>query len=92
MPAARSNAAGRVGALFAAACDIFQSTAQTYGYDDMDTPGNVTDDHVSVKIKATTYIHVKIDGGTSTDVEFVCDNTSVAQPGAAPAGANLIYP
>jgi hypothetical protein len=69
-----------------------QSTAQTYGYDNMDTPGDVTDDHVSVKIKATTYIHVKIDGGTSTDVEFVCDNTSVAQPGAAPAGAEFDLP
>jgi hypothetical protein len=64
-----------------------ESSIETYGYDNLDTPADTTDDHVSVKNNTTTYVHVKLEGGHE-NVEFVCDDTSVAQPGSVPASAD----
>lgn len=70
-----------------------KSNAQTYGYDDMDTPAAPTDHHVSVKKLDTTQVHTRIEGGVNgTQVEFVCDDNTVANPGAAPAGTDFDLP
>ncbi|MDA8121794.1 MAG: hypothetical protein M0Z38_04415 [Deltaproteobacteria bacterium] len=70
-----------------------KSNAQTYGYDDMDTPAAPTDHHVSVKKLATTQVHTRIEGGLNgTQLEFVCDDNTIANPGAAPASADFDLP
>lgn len=70
-----------------------KSGAQTYGYDDMDTPAAPTDHHVSVKKLDTTQVHTRIEGGLiGTQLEFVCDDNTIANPGAAPASANFDLP
>ena len=72
---------------------FFKSAAQSYGYDNMDTPADTTDDHVSVKKLATTQVHTTIEGGLNgNEIEFICDDTSVAQPGAAPVNADFDLP
>lgn len=59
-----------------------ESPAQSYGYDDMDTAADTTDDHVSVKQLGTTKVHVAVHGGpTGSDVLFVCDDEAVAKIG-----------
>ena len=70
-----------------------QSAAQTYGYDDMDTPAAPTDHHVSVKKLDTTTVHTRIEGGLNgTQLEFVCDDNTIARPGAVPGGADFDLP
>lgn len=65
-----------------------KSNSQRYGYDDMDTAGNNTDDHICVKKMDHTFVHVHIEGGLlGTDFNFVCDNagscTTATPPGSA---------
>src|SRR3990172_4369616 len=70
-----------------------KSNDQTYGYDDMDTPAAPTDHHVSVKKLATTQVRTRIEGGQNgTQLEFVCGDNTIANPGAAPAGTNFNLP
>jgi len=70
-----------------------KSNAQTYGYDDMDTPAAPADHHVSVKKLDTTQVHTRIEGGlVGTQLEFVCDDNTIANPGAAPGSANFDLP
>jgi len=70
-----------------------QSAAQAYGYDDMDTPAAPTDHHVSVKKLDTTMVHTRIEGGLNgTQLEFVCDDNTIARPGAVPGGADFDLP
>ena len=70
-----------------------KSNDQTYGYDDMDTPAVPTDHHVSVKKLATTQVRTRIEGGLNgTQLEFVCDDNTIANPGAAPAGTDFNLP
>ncbi|HEY3841511.1 MAG TPA: hypothetical protein VGL72_33305 [Bryobacteraceae bacterium] len=59
-----------------------KSSAQSYGYDDMDTAPDTTDDHVSVKQNGTTKVHCTMHGTTPQDsVKFACDDTSIADVG-----------
>jgi hypothetical protein len=70
-----------------------KSNDQTYGYDDMGTPAAPTDHHVSVKKLATTQVRTRIEGGLNgTQLEFVCDDNTIANPGAAPASTNFNLP
>jgi hypothetical protein len=70
-----------------------KSNDQTYGYDDMDTPAVPTDHHVSVKKLETTQVRTRIEGGLNgTQLEFACDDNTIANPGAAPASTNFNLP
>jgi hypothetical protein len=70
-----------------------KSNDQTYGYDDMDTPAVPTDHHVSVKKLATTQVRTRIEGGLNgTQLEFTCDDNTIANPGAAPGSTNFNLP
>jgi hypothetical protein len=70
-------------------CVVFsESAAQTYGYDDMDTPPDHTDDHVSVKKLAATVVHVVVTGGLNGDeLRFAASDAAKATVDPAPAQA-----
>ncbi|HEY5996709.1 MAG TPA: hypothetical protein VIU29_06785 [Candidatus Deferrimicrobiaceae bacterium] len=66
---------------------------QDYGYDDLDTPAAPTDHHVSVKKLGSTKVHARIEGGLNgTDLEFVCDDATIADVGAVPGSADFDLP
>lgn len=70
-------------------CVVFsESAAQTYGYDDFDTPPDHTDDHVSVKKLAATVVHVVVSGGLNgNELRFAASDASIATVDPAPAQA-----
>lgn len=67
-----------------------ESAAESYGYDDMDTAADHTDDHVSVKKLDSTVIHVDVRGGLNgNEISFVSLNTSKVLVDPAPASPSF---
>jgi hypothetical protein len=63
-----------------------EATTQRYGFDDFDTPADLTDDHICIGKKEHTFVKVTITGGAlGTDFDFVCDKESACMP-VAPGG------
>lgn len=63
-----------------------ESTNQRWGYDDYDTSGDTSDDHVCIKSGGNTLIQVDIEGGlTGSDFNFVCDDSRIV---TAPQASN----
>jgi len=55
-----------------------KSANQRYGYDDYDTAGDRSDDHICVKSGGNTLLQVDIEGGlTGSDFTFECDDSRI---------------
>lgn len=67
-----------------------KSASQKYGYDNMDTAADTSDDHVSVKKLDDTVIHTLIEGGLNgLELDFVCEPENIAAPVEPPASAEF---
>lgn len=66
------------------------AAAQLYGYDDFDTPRNLSDDHLSVKSNSDTFVSVTIEGGAlGTDFNFETDDAGVCTADPGPGAATF---